>query len=339
MTLADALLALTWLGVTAYTLFGGADFGAGFWDLLAGGRETGWPMRRLIEKTLGPIWEANHVWLIFVLVVLWTAFPAAFAAITSTLIVPLTLAAVGIIFRGAAFAFRKEMPTLGQKELFGAAFALSSVVTPFFLGATAGAVASGRVPPGNAQGDLLTSWWNPTGITTGVWGVGLCAYLAVVYLTREAQRDQASAALVERLRRRALVTGAVMGALAIAGLLVIRADAPVLWAGFRARGWPLALLSGLAGLTSLLLLARRRFVLARATSALAVAAVIWGWAAAQYPHLLLGSLTIQQAAAPEVTLRAMLISLLAGSFLLVPSLVYLFLLFQRAGKPHAPDET
>ena len=168
MTMAEAVLAVMWVGLTAYALFGGADFGGGAWDLLAGNAEKGRRQRDLVEHSLAPVWEANHVWLIFVLVVLWTAFPPAFAAIASTLYIPLTLAAVGMIARGSAFAFRKTAPSPAMRRALDGAFALSSVLTPFFLGAIAGAVASGRVPPGIAQGNVITSWLNPTSVLGGV---------------------------------------------------------------------------------------------------------------------------------------------------------------------------
>src|ERR671939_480002 len=155
MNLAEVVLGVAFLAIIAYALFGGADFGAGIWDLLAGGAVTGRPRRTLIEHSIGPVWEANHVWLIFVLVVLWTGFPPAFAAVASTLYLPLTAAALGMIARGSAFAFRKTVTRLGLQRLFGAAFAFSSVVTPFFLGTVAGAVASGRVPLGIAKGNTL----------------------------------------------------------------------------------------------------------------------------------------------------------------------------------------
>jgi cytochrome bd ubiquinol oxidase subunit II len=328
MTAAEAVLAIMWVGLTAYALFGGADFGAGFWDLLAGGTERGRSPRRLIEHSIGPVWEANHVWLIFVLVVLWTSFPPAFAAIASTLYIPLTLAALGMIARGAAFAFRHSVDQLAFQRLFGAAFAFSSVTTPFFLGTIAGAVASGRVPPGIAAGDVISSWLNPTSILGGVIAVGACAYLAAVYLCSDAQQHR-DLSLLEYFRARAIATALLLGGIALAGIAVLRADAPTFFNGLISRGLPLILASVVAGIGSILLLVRRRPGLARVTAALAVTAVIWGWAVAQYPYLLQPGLTVQAAAAPETTLRAMLISLVVGAALVVPSLVFLFTLFQR----------
>jgi cytochrome d ubiquinol oxidase subunit II len=334
MTLANALLAITWIGVTAYALLGGADFGGGFWDLLAGGPTAGARRRALIEHSIGPIWEANHVWLIFVLVVLWTAFPPVFAAVASTLYIPLTLAAVGVIGRGAAFAFRKSVEELPLRRLFGGAFALSSVLTPFFLGTVAGGVASGRVPPGNAQGNVLLSWWNPTSVLGGVLAVGVCAYLAATYLTQDAARSD-EPDLVEQFRRRALITGVVVGVVALVGIAVLRADAPLLFEGLTGRALPLIVVSAAAGVASLALVWFRRFALVRLTAAVAVTAVIWGWGVGQYPYMLLDQLTIQDAAADPAVLVAVLASLLAGALLLIPSLLWLFVLFQRSPRTTA----
>lgn len=329
MTAAEGVLIIMWVGLTAYALFGGADFGAGFWDLLAGGTERGRAPRRLIEHSIGPVWEANHVWLILVLVVLWTSFPPAFAAIASTLYIPLTLAALGMIARGAAFAFRHSVDQPALQQLFGASFAFSSVATPFFLGTIAGAVASGRVPPGIAAGDVISSWLNPTSLLGGVIAVGTCAFLAAVFLCSDAQRGR-DTTLVGYFRTRAIATAIVVGIIALAGIAVLRVDAAALFDGLISRGLPLILASAAAGIGAILLLIRGWLGLARVAAALAVTAVIWGWAAAQYPYLLQPQLTIAAAAAPATTLRAMLISLVVGAALLVPSLAVLFTLFQRS---------
>jgi cytochrome d ubiquinol oxidase subunit II len=329
MSLAITMAAVIWLGVTCYALFGGADFGAGFWDLLAGGARRGAARRKLIEHSIGPVWEANHVWLIFVLVVMWTCFPRLFGAVSSTLWIPLTLAAFGVIVRGSAFAFRKTVTEIWQRRIFGAAFAASSVITPFFLGAAAGAVAAGRVPPGVGTGHPVTSWWSPVPVMTGILAVVVCAYLAAVYLTADARRS-GDTTLVAWFRWRALGAGVAAGAIAAGGLLFLHQDATALYHGLTHRGLPLVIVSAAAGVTSLGLLYRRRFLVARLTAALAVAAVLWGWAAAQYPKLLDPGLTIGQAAASHSVMVATLISLAAGTVLLVPSLVWLYILFQRS---------
>jgi cytochrome d ubiquinol oxidase subunit II len=333
VSLAQWSITVLWIGLTLYVLLAGADFGGGFWDLFAGGTHRGRPQRDLIEHSIGPVWEANHVWLIFVIVLLWTAFPTVFAAVMSTLYIPLTLAALGIIARGAAFAFRKASDQLGQERLFGAAFALSSVLTPFFLGTVAGGIASGRVPLGLAAGNLLTSWWNPTSVLAGTLAVGAAAYLAATYLCADARRE-GEHQLAEAFRRRALVTGLVLGAVALGGIAVLHADAPQLFDGLTHRALPLVISSGIAGVASLLLVLRRRYLLVRITAALAVTSVVWGWALAQYPYLLpppaTANITIAAGAAHPDVLWATLIALAAGAALLIPSLLWLFVLFQRS---------
>jgi cytochrome d ubiquinol oxidase subunit II len=328
LTLPELLAAVLWVGVMLYALFGGADFGAGFWDLIAGGAERGAQKRKLIEHSIGPVWEANHVWLIFILVVMWTGFPPLFGAVSSTLWIPLTLAAFGVIARGSSFAFRKVATDVRQQRIFGGGFALSSVVTPFFLGAAAGAVASGRVPPGIGRGNALTSWWNPVSVMTGLLAVVVCAYLAAVYLTADARRS-GDTELVTQFRTRALAAGAAAGIVAALGLLFLHNDAPAVAHGLADRALPLVIVSGVGGLASLALLYLGHFLSARITAALAVAAVLWAWAVAQYPHLLDPGLTISQAAATDSVLKAVLISLGVGALILVPSLSWLYLLFQR----------
>jgi cytochrome d ubiquinol oxidase subunit II len=333
------LLVVMWIGLTAYVLFGGADFGGGFWDLLAGGAERGRPQRALIEHSIGPVWEANHVWLIFVIVLAWTGIPSVFAAVASTLYIPLTLAALGIIARGAGFAFRKASTQLWQQRVFGAVFAFASVVTPLFLGAVAGAIASGRVPAGIAAGHLFTSWLNPTSAVTGALAVGTTAYLAAVFLTRDAQRAGPSD-LAEAFRRRALVTGIVVGGLSAVGLLVVHTDAPGLFAELTSgRALTATAISIAAGLASLVLLWRRRYVAVRVTAALAVVGVLWGWGLGQYPNLLPG-VTLQDATATDAVLAATLGALGVGAILLLPSFWWLYATFQRDHdtRPRRPVE-
>jgi len=327
VSLADAALALLWLGIVAYVLLAGADFGAGIWDLLAGSGRAGRRRRDLIEHVIGPIWEANHVWLIFAIVIAWTAFPAAFASAAATLIIPLTLAAVGIIFRGSAFVFRKSLPGEATERLFGILFAASSLLTPFFLGTVAGALASGRIPYGRL-GDIVDSWLNPTSLFSGVLAVLICAYLAAVYLTGDARRA-GSHELAEDFRARALVTGVLTGGLAIGGLAVIAADANELFIGLTRVALPVAAASVAAGVLSLALLAARRYTVVRVTAAGAVTMLLVAWAAAQSPYVLERGVTVEEAAASDAVLTAMLISLSVGAVLLVPSLVWLYVLFQR----------
>lgn len=334
-TSAEALLLVMLAGLAVYALFGGADFGAGIWHLLAGRGREGKDRRALIEHSIGPVWEANHVWLIFVIVLLWTGFPSVFAAVMSTLYIPATLTALGIIARGAAFAFRKAAVAPRQRTAYGFTFATASLITPYFLGSMGGAVAAGRVPPGIAAGDLTTSWWNPTSVFAGLLTVAVTAYLAAVYLTADARRA-GRPDLAEFFRRGALAMGILVGALALTGLAVIRQDAPELWtdlAGART-AWMTG--SVTAGLVSLLLLARRRYIVVRITASLAVIGLLGGWASAQWPVLLPG-LSVTEAAATGPVLTAVLWALGIGAVLVIPSLIALYAVFQRA--PTKPSAT
>ena len=327
MSLATGLLVVIWCSATAYTLLAGADFGAGIWDLLAGAGPSGRRRRALMEHVIGPVWEANHVWLIFVLVLLWTCFPPVFSAVASTLWLPLMLVALGVIGRGAAFAFRKAVATPRQRRAFGVTFAVSSLMTPFFLGAMAGAIASDRVPPGIAAGQVLGSWLTPSSLITGALAMSACAFLAAIYLSGDAHRSP-ERDLTEWFRRRALASGVVTGALSLAGLLVARADAPSLYHGLTHRAAPLVACSAFAGCASLALVVARRYLVARAAAGLAVATIVWGWGIARYPQLLPG-LPVSQAQALPAALHATAITVAAGLVLLVPSLLLLLTLFQR----------
>ncbi len=322
--LPEICLGFVMLGIVAYAVFGGADFGAGFWDLTAGGAHKGGRVRGLIQRSMSPVWEANHVWIIFILVFVWTAFPVAFGSIFSTLMLPIFVAGMGIIFRGAAFVFRGQAATINEARTFGAIFALSSVAIPFFLGATIGGVASGRVPVGNAAGDMITSWLNPTGIALGVLAVLMGAYVSAVYLAGDAERAELPD-LVEAFRKRALITGAIAGPAALGTLVVVYGDARPLFDGLTSGGGlACVLFSAAAGVGTLALVWTRRFTLARVSSAAAVTAVIVGWVLAQNPYFLPGELTLEEAAASDATLWAMVVATVAGFVILVPSLYYLY---------------
>src|SRR3954466_2438777 len=235
--MATAAAVMLFVGVTAYALFGGADFGAGFWDLIAGGAERGERPREVIDHSIGPVWEANHVWLIFCFVVLWTGFTEAYASITLTLFVPLAIAALGIVLRGSSFAFRKAVFRTRDRRNFGAAFAASSVLVPYCMGAVVGAIASGRVPSGGEAGDPVTSWINPTSVLGGVLAVTACAFLAATYLVWDARRLEHDD-MVEYFRRRAVVAAVVAGAVAFVGIFVLHADAKYLFEGLTSRALP-----------------------------------------------------------------------------------------------------
>jgi cytochrome d ubiquinol oxidase subunit II len=329
--LADVPMVFILTGITAYTVLSGADFGAGIWTLIPGGGQAGAAATRdHTRHAIGPVWEANHVWLIFVLTVAWTCYPGAFGSIVSTLAVPLLIAAIGIIFRGTAYAMRSQFGGGEERgvRLVEGLFALSSVLTPFALATVIGAIATGRVPVGNARGNLVTSWLNPVSVLAGVLAVAFSGYLAAVYLAADARR-QSERALAHDFRIRALAAGAGAGLAALAGLLVIRAEAPALWHGLSSGlGLALVILSALAGVVTMVLVWLGWFSSARASAALAVAAVIAGWAAAQEPRVLPG-LTVAQAAAGRATLIATIAAVAAGAVVLVPSLALLYSLVLR----------
>ncbi|MDP9483796.1 MAG: cytochrome d ubiquinol oxidase subunit II [Chloroflexota bacterium] len=328
MTAVELTAITLWLGVTAYAVFGGADFGGGFWDLAAGTGREARRARALIVDAIGPVWEANHTWLIFDLVILWTAFSSAFAAIMSTLFVPLSLAAVGIVLRGSAFAFGPLVGGPGGRRLTATVFGLSSIVTPFFLGAAAGAIASGRVPAGETPGDLFASWLNPTSALVGVLAVAVCAYLAAVFLVADARRLR-QRDLERYFLRRAMFAAIVAGGLAIAGIGILQVDAPVLAGALIKTGWPFIAASGFLGLAALLLLRLGAPFGTRALAVGAVVAIVWGWGVAQYPDILPGSLSLAEAAAPSGSLEALLVVFIVAALVIAPSLGLLYSLDQR----------
>jgi cytochrome d ubiquinol oxidase subunit II len=328
VTTAQVTAVVLWLGVTAYAVFGGADFGGGFWDLMAGRTPRGADARALITEAIGPVWEANHTWLIFDLVILQTAFPPAFAAIMSTLFVPLTLAALGIVFRGAAFAFRPLASGPRQRRAADAVFAISSVLTPFFLGAAGGAIASGRVPAGNAAGDPWSSWLNPTSVLVGLLAIATCAYLAAVFLVADARRSAPD--LVGYFLRRAGAAALVAGALTLGGIAVLSLDAPVLAGELMRRSWPLIVASALLGSGALVLLRRGTPRGTRVLAVGAVVAVVWGWGIAQYPDILPGALSLSDAASPTSSLDALLVVFVVAALVIGPSLGLLYYLDQRS---------
>jgi cytochrome d ubiquinol oxidase subunit II len=336
MGLAELPLLLGLVGLAAYVVLGGADFGAGLWYMLLPG-ERRRPLRDHTYHAMGPVWEANHVWLIFVLVVVWTAYPVAFGAIFSTLYLPLFTAALGIILRGACYAVRGVLSGPREESVFGALFGVSSMLTPFALGAAIGGIASGRVPVGNATGDAIDSWLNPTSIAVGLLAVVTSAYLAAVWLTADgarAGRDD----LVAAFRRRALAAGALAGAAALAGLVVLESDAEPIFDGLTSGAGLVALCgSAAAGTATMLLVARSRLRPARWSAAVAVGAVVAGWAIAQQPQVLPG-LTVQQAAAGDATMIALLVSIALGAVVLVPSLALLFGLVLRGRFDERPEE-
>jgi cytochrome d ubiquinol oxidase subunit II len=327
MTRADVAAAILWTGATLYAVFGGADFGAGLWDLIAGDAAKGRRPRALIERSLTPVWEANHVWLIFILVVLWTAFPEAFGAIMSTLYVPLTLAAFGIVLRGAGFAFRESIRSLEAQRALGATFAISSVLTPFFMGTVVGAIADGNVPAGG-DGDAFSSWLAPLPLFTGGLFVASGAYIAAIFLVADARRA-GDAGLESYFARRALIAALVAGAFAVAGLFVLDADSSYVYDRLTDQALPLVVASALCGLGVLVMLVRGARRGLRPLAIGAVVAVVWGWGVAQFPYLLPSALKISESAAPPETLAAVIVVFLIAAVVVLPALGLLYWLSQK----------
>jgi cytochrome bd ubiquinol oxidase subunit II len=333
--IADAVGGILLASVTLYAVLGGADFGGGLWDLLAGGDRRGRAPRRLIEESITPVWEANHVWLVFDLVIFWTAFPHAFAAVMTTAALPLWLALLGIVLRGAGFAFRKEAQGLRMQRALGATFAFSSLLTPFFMGTVIGAIATGQVPA-DASHASLPAWTSATSLLTGFTFVGACGYLAAVYLVGEAAR-RGDGRLMAYFTRRAQAAGIVTGALSLATLAELHSSNAALFSRLTGRALPLVIVAGLCGLTVLALLTAGRLRGVRVIAAVGVAAVIWGWGVAQYPVLLPGTtVTLSNAGAPHATLVAIVVLFVVAVVIVGPSFALLFSL-QGRRLLHADD--
>ncbi len=326
---AIAVAAILVVVIAAYALFGGADFGGGIWDLLAGGTERGAGPRELIDESITPVWEANHVWLVFILVLLWTAFPPAFAAIMTALFVPLSLSLLGIVLRGVGFAFRHTAQRLQMRRLTGAVFAAASLITPFFMGTIIGAVATGQVPV-HPAGNILAAWTSPTAILTGFLFVAACAYVSAVFLVLEA-RQRGRRDLTRYFSLRATAAGLLTGALAAGTFTELSSSAPHVFAGLTGIALPLVAISIAAGIAVLGMLWLRWYhaLYLRVTAAIAVATVVWGWGLAQYPYLLPTSLSLAAGSAPTATLVTEFVVAGLAVLLVAPGFALLYFLQQR----------
>jgi len=329
LTLPIVLAAVLVLALNLYVLFGGADFGGGVWDLLASGPRRA-AQRELIAATIGPIWEANHVWLVLVVVVLFVCFPPAFARIAISLHIPISLMLVGVVLRGSAFTFRtydSDHDTVQRR--WGLIFAVASVITPVLLGVTVGALTSGMVgasTSGSFHTQWIAPWLNLFAFSVGAFTLVLFAFLAAVYLTVEADDN----AVREDFRTRAIASAIAVGILAWVVIAIAQTSAPRIAEGLMSAPYSLPLhgVTAAIALTTIWALVTRRFGLARVTAALQVSLILWGWAYAQFPDLVPGAWTIQSASAPEITLKLVLYGLTGGAIILVPSLLYLFRVFK-----------
>lgn len=328
---ADIVAWILLAAVAAYACGGGVDYGAGFWDLLAGGAERGERPRRLIDHAMEPVWEVNNVWLIFVLVLMWTGFPVFFETVFDALWLPLVLATIGLVLRGAGFALRKPARRLAARRVYGAVFAVSSLLTPFFLGAAVGAVASGRIRLGTTAS--ADAWANPTSVIAGLLAVGAAAYLGAVFLAADARRFKAWD-LVGYFRIRVWASLTALAVLTLIGLLVPHQRAEYVYHGFT-HGIGLALL--LAGLVAALLTSSlvglpavgRGLGWARCTAVASVALVIAAWGFAQRPYLVPTSLTVRQAAGADHPLQWLLFVTVIAVVFIGPALAVLYRLDTR----------
>ncbi|MFE9813250.1 cytochrome d ubiquinol oxidase subunit II [Streptomyces sp. NPDC005548] len=320
--MANVIAWLLVVAIAAYACAGGTDYGAGFWDLLAGGAERGKRPRWLIDHAMAPVWEVNNVWLIFVLVIMWTGFPVMFQAVFEALWLPMALAAVGQVLRGAGFALRKPTRRLAQQRVYGAMFAISSLLTPFFLGSVLGGIASGRVAVGTpASAD---AWANPTSLLAGLLAIAATAFLGAVFLCSDARRFRADD-LVDYFRLRAWIAFAALVILALVALPVTRADARYVWDGLTSGvGLLMVILAAVCGLATVLLLARRFLGWSRYTSVATVALAVLAWGFAQRPYLLPTSLTVSQAAGASHSMRWLGIVTLIAVVLVGPALVLVY---------------
>ncbi|MFD1659137.1 cytochrome d ubiquinol oxidase subunit II [Streptomyces caeni] len=325
------------LALAAYACGGGTDYGAGFWDLVAGGAERGRRPRALIDDAMAPVWEVNNVWLIFVLVVMWTGFPTVFQAVFATLWLPLALAAVGLVLRGAGFALRKPTRRLSGRRIYGAAFAVASLLTPYFLGTAVGGVVSGRVTAG-ARHASTEAWTNPTSVMTGLLAVAASAYLGAVFLTGDAYRLGVHD-LVGYFRLRAFCGLAALAVLALVGLFVTRDDARYVHDGLTGgAGLVLVVLSALGGLATAWLLIRGSTLWSRGTAVASVVLVVVAWGVAQRPYALPTSLTVAQAAGAPETLTWLVIVSVVALILVGPAVVLLYRLDARGELESSAEE-
>ena len=313
------------VGLSLYAVFAGADFGGGVWDLLAFGERKD-EQRSAIARAMGPVWEANHVWVIFLIVVLFTAFPRGFAGLWTGLFAPLSLVLLGVILRGAAFVFRAhDEGAPREQRFFGIVFSISSVITPFALGATAGVVAAGDLQPAG-DGWQTVPWsvvFSPFPVVTGMLAICICAYTAATFLTA-----QTEGALRGDFRRRALVAGGGFALFAALGLVLADREAPELAHELlHGRALPLVVVAGVLAILGFVVAWTDAARLARYVAVAFVLAVVWGWALAQWPYLITPYLTFQDAASSDAMLEVYLACLAVGAVILVPSLVYLWRTF------------
>jgi cytochrome d ubiquinol oxidase subunit II len=331
MSIALVALIVLWWALIVYAVLGGADFGAGVWDLLAFGRSAE-RQRDLINHALGPVWEANHVWLIFLIVGLFNVFPSAFYSLSIALFFPFSIVLIGIVLRGAAFIFQYyAVQTKGAfARTWSRVFSATSVITPFFLGASAAAVASGHLlsPDGTPQATYIVGWTSPFALVIGAMAVTLCATIAAIYLTVEARETAHDEQLAEKYRRRALIAGGITAVLGALGLLLSISEAPLLWQGMLNHGVPVVIVTMIIGLLTAVALFMRRHRIARVLIVTETAFMLGAWGLAQFPYIIPPHATIDNSSNDPAVIGVLLVCIVIGMVILIPSLYYLFAVFK-----------
>ncbi len=322
------LLSLFWFSLIAYAAFGGADFGAGIWDMLASGPRAQ-EQHDLIDQALGPVWEANHVWLVFLVVGLFSAFPVPFSIICIVLFFPLTLALLGSVLRGAAFVFRTHGLRQRGFGIWSRVFSFSSLLTPFFLGLAAASVAEGKIRVNNSplQADLGPLWITPFSLTIGIMAISLCATLAAIYLTVEATNNKKHE-LAELFRTRGLIAGAVTAVLGALGLWLASSEASLLWQGMLNHALPVVIATMVIGVATAATLFFKYYRIARTLIVAETAFLLGSWGVSQIPYLLPPDITVDAGAGAPSTLLLLLIGILVGMFIILPSIWFLFYIFK-----------
>ncbi len=332
MILPYIILSILWFSLIAYATFGGADFGAGVWELFATGI-TAKRQRALIDRAIGPVWETNHVWLVFLVVGLFSAFPSAFSILVIVLFYPLTLALIGSVLRGSSFIFRTHgLRTQSPASLvWNRVFSVSSLITPLVLGMGAATVASGRIPTtGNLQADFGALWITPFTLTIGCMAVALCATLAAIFLTVEATNSKEDD-LVVMFRLRALIAGAITAVLGALGLALAPTEAPILWGGMLNHALVLVIVTMVIGLATATTVFFGYYRIARALIVTETAFLLGSWGVSQIPYIIPPHVTVESAAGAPSTMLLLLIGICIGMALTLPSMFFLFYVFKFQG--------
>src|SRR5215471_17104915 len=331
MALPYILLSILWLALITYTVLGGADFGAGMLELFAIG-PSATRQNALIDESIGPVWETNHVWLIFLLVVFFTAFPPAFAAINVVLFIPLLLAVIGIVLRGSSFVFKTHGIIRSNRtaRILSRTFSVASAMTPFFLALTGAAVASGVIVIQNTSQvatNTGSDWLTPFTLTIGAMALCLCVTISAIYLTVEAT-SRGETDLAEAFRLRGLIAGALTAVFGLLGLILSPSEAAFLWHGMLDKAIPFVIVTMLVGVATAAALWFKRYVWARVLVVALTTLLLLSWGVSQYPYIIPPDVTDANASSPLETQQFLLVGIIIALIIVIPCLWYLFYVFK-----------